>query len=79
MRNRWCLYCGQHLDTGFNCPNSCTPSKISKPHTCPVCNGSTKVQKPPYVPGDQDTWVSGGTELYPCQACNGSGIVWEKL
>ena len=54
-------------------------SPDKKPHCCPVCNGSGKVQKPPDVPGDQNTWISSGTELYPCQACNGTGIIWETL
>lgn len=52
-------------------------SKI--PHCCPVCNGAGKVQRPPYVAGDQCSWISSGGELYPCPPCKGTGIIWEKL
>lgn len=47
------------------------------PHRCPVCTGQGKVNKPPYVAGDQETWVSNSAGPWPCQACNGSGILWE--
>ena len=77
-----CIYCGEPLDTGFNCFNlKCPgpPNGISKPHTCPVCNGFWKVQKPSYVPGDQGEWLSSGVDLYPCPACKETGIVWEPV
>jgi hypothetical protein len=47
--------------------------------TCPTCGGQKTVQKPPWVAGDQQTWVSGDTTLYPCPSCNGSGILWEEM
>jgi len=48
------------------------------PHKCPVCNGFGTVSKPPWVAGDQETWLSSSCEPYPCKACNGTGIIWEK-
>ena len=49
-----------------------------KPHKCPVCNGHGTVSKPPYVAGDIYAWMGGSTsDLFPCNACSGSGIVWE--
>ena len=48
------------------------------PFTCPVCHGGQTVQKPPWVAGDQPTWVSAGTAQYPCLSCNGSGILWRE-
>ena len=47
------------------------------PHRCPVCNGHKTVNKPPWIAGDQQTWYSDSTQPYPCQACNGTGIIWE--
>jgi len=48
------------------------------PHKCPVCNGHGTVSKPPQIAGDITTWSSTDNKLYPCKACNGTGIVWEK-
>ena len=48
------------------------------PFTCPTCHGHKTVSKPPWVAGDQMTWVSGGTEIYPCPSCNGSGVIWNE-
>lgn len=48
------------------------------PHTCPVCNGAGTVQRPPWVAGDQSTWVSASTAPHPCKACNATGIILEK-
>lgn len=42
---------------------------------CPVCNGQGTVVRPPYVPGDQLTWVDTSTAPYPCKVCNGKGII----
>jgi len=48
------------------------------PHKCPVCDGTGKISRPPWVPGDIDTWPAGSTgEVYDCRACNGQGIIWE--
>ena len=49
-----------------------------KPHKCPVCDGAGHIWRPPSVPGDQDVWTSNDIASYPCSACNGTGIVWEK-
>ena len=47
------------------------------PHRCPVCNGTGLVSRPPYVAGDQETWVASEAGPYPCRACGGTGLVWE--
>jgi hypothetical protein len=51
-----------------------------RPFACPVCNGGGTVSRPPFVAGDCPQWVQGGGPyVYPCEACNGSGIVWGPL
>ena len=50
---------------------------LPKPYTCPVCNGSGKVSRPPWIAGDVETWPTSSGKLYTCQACNGKGIVWK--
>lgn len=47
------------------------------PHKCPVCEGIGTTSRPPYVAGDQATWYASDCR-FPCRACKGSGIVWEK-
>jgi hypothetical protein len=51
-----------------------------RPHKCPVCDGAGKVARPPWEPGDQP-WVPLGLAMgtYQCNACLGTGIVWEPL
>jgi DnaJ-class molecular chaperone len=51
---------------------------MATPHKCPVCNGQGKVQTPPWLPGDQDTWSAGNIEVYECRVCNGTGVIWER-
>ena len=46
------------------------------PHKCPACNGHGTVSRPPWIPGDQETWDAATTTTYQCRACGGSGIVW---
>jgi hypothetical protein len=48
----------------------------SKPHKCPACDGQGTTMHPPWVAGDQQFWVGGGNGPWPCQACNGTGIIW---
>ena len=81
MENYKCSVCWTELNTGFKCPNGCDPYYQKKKiiHSCPVCCGQGKVQRPPWVGGDQETWSSAGTELYECRACKGTGIIWEIL
>lgn len=45
---------------------------------CPVCNGHKTVSRPPWIAGDQDSWPSNGTQVYPCPACGGTGLVWKE-
>jgi hypothetical protein len=48
-----------------------------QPFKCPCCNGTGKVSRPPWIPGDQECWLSTGSgELYDCQACAGTGVLW---
>ena len=42
---------------------------------CPVCEGTGLVSRPPGVPADQATWVSGGAGPYGCRTCNGETIL----
>ncbi len=48
-------------------------------HSCPTCNGHGTVQKPSWIAGDQLTWESSGTAVYPCKSCNGTGLIWEEI
>lgn len=53
-----------------------TPARV--PHCCPVCSGTGKVSRPPWLAGDQPYYPSSPTSppSYPCSACDGTGIVW---
>ena len=78
-----CLDCGVHVETTGGCP-ACQnqPTGIRRartPHGCPVCNGAGKVQRPPWIAGDQISWTAPAFDLYDCQACSGTGIVWEPI
>ena len=42
---------------------------------CPVCDGQGKLNKPPWIAGDQHEWVSTSTQPYVCHACNGQGFI----
>lgn len=80
-----CARCQKELSTGdspssFYCGDcqNIIDSVEPKPYTCPVCNGQGNVSRPPWIPGDQDTWTSAGAPTYECQACKGTGIVWKE-
>ena len=47
---------------------------MSEWQKCPVCDGQGHVGKPPYVSGDQQTWVSNKTS-HTCHVCGGKGII----
>jgi len=50
------------------------------PFTCPTCHGHGTVSKPPWIAGDQITWdAPNAWDLYPCQSCNGSGVIWNEI
>jgi len=49
----------------------------TKPHKCPVCNGTGLVSTPPGVPGDSD-YTSTSCGPYPCKPCDGLGIIWSN-
>ncbi len=42
---------------------------------CPKCSGQGHVNKPPYIAGDQHSWVAGNTGGYQCPVCAGRGMV----
>jgi rRNA maturation protein Nop10 len=46
---------------------------------CPKCGGQKHVNKPPYIGGDQHTWVAGNTEGYKCPVCDGRGVIESPL
>lgn len=48
----------------------------TKPHKCPICNGTGLVSRPPGVAGDQVTFSSTSTGPWACIACNQTGIIW---
>jgi DnaJ-class molecular chaperone len=41
---------------------------------CPMCKGQGTVNKPPWISGDQKTWISNQTQ-YICKMCNGNGKI----
>ena len=53
-----------------------SPQTPCSPFKCPVCDGTGLVSKPPWIAGDQQTWISTSTGPWPCKACGGIGIVW---
>jgi len=85
----WCNEHGQYQDlTTPGCPNPAHKSPVpvfrffeptsGVPFKCPCCDGMGKRSRPPYVAGDMDSWVADGAGPYPCNACNGTGLVWSK-
>lgn len=58
-------------EDSFNChTHYFDPNKEKKPYKCPVCEGTGKVSRPPWIAGNIYQWVS------TCQACSGSGVIW---
>ena len=55
-----------------------TPSVSSSPpvmHLCPKCLGQGFVNTPPFVAGDQPTWLSNTSGGYTCRVCFGRGYL----
>lgn len=48
--------------------------KMAGVQLCPKCNGQGTVSKPPYVPGDVDSWSSTAS-VFPCNLCNGAMVI----
>lgn len=77
-----CTRCGVHNpSTGMEClncrKNDLLYSSGVTPYTCPTCNGTGKVSRPPWLAGDVDTWSASSVgELYKCGSCKGEGILW---
>jgi Ribonuclease G/E len=44
-------------------------------HKCPVCDGTGKVSRPPWIAGDVEHWSTSSSEMYECKACNGECII----
>jgi hypothetical protein len=53
--------------------------KMIEPYVCPVCNGQGTVSRPPHITGDVPEWSGASTGMYPCKACNGTGIIMSDL
>lgn len=43
--------------------------------TCPKCGGQGYVNKPPYIAGDQESWVANNTGGFKCPVCHGFKMV----
>jgi predicted CxxxxCH...CXXCH cytochrome family protein len=41
---------------------------------CPKCHGQGIVSKPPWIPGEVETWTDSHTS-YKCNMCNGLGYL----
>lgn len=52
-----------------------TVADEARVHRCPRCNGVGRTARPPWVPGDVDTWVATSTQDYECSLCHGKGLV----
>jgi len=44
-------------------------------HLCPKCLGQGFVNTPPFVAGDQPTWLSNTSGGYTCRVCFGRGYL----
>lgn len=53
------------------------PNAQLQPYKCPVCDGQGKLNKPPWVAGDQKEWQDINTGPYQCHACSGMGVLWK--
>lgn len=42
---------------------------------CPKCDGQGIVSKPPYVPGDIQSWSAANAGPYKCPVCNGNKLI----
>jgi hypothetical protein len=42
---------------------------------CPICRGTGLVSRPPHIAGDQPYFVSDSSGPWPCNGCNGIGLV----
>jgi Ribonuclease G/E len=48
---------------------------VSHTEVCPKCNGQGHVNTPPWIPGDQPTYMSSDTRSHPCPVCGGCGLI----
>lgn len=42
---------------------------------CPNCNGQKTVSRPPWISGDQETWDTADSSVYPCPTCDANGYI----
>lgn len=71
-----CLQVAERIQQVFPDPRaSLSPSRGDEWQKCPVCDGQGHLNKPPHVPGDQATWLSGTTASWPCKRCDGTGTI----
>jgi hypothetical protein len=71
--NGVCSACGNNVGTSAGC---CVLKPLRRPYKCPVCDGAGHVSRPPWVAGDQNTWIASDVATHSCHACSGTGIVW---
>jgi len=48
---------------------------MSHAQACPVCNGTGKVSRPPWIAGDVYMWTGAGAGPYVCHSCGGTGYI----
>jgi len=48
------------------------------PERCPVCKGRRRVSFPPGTAGDIDAISTNSDKTYPCEACDGEGIIYAE-
>lgn len=51
------------------------PPQSAIPHKCPVCDGTGKVSRPPWVAGDVQEFQTSSAGPWQCVTCSGSGII----
>jgi hypothetical protein len=51
------------------------PSQPQRWQACPVCNGAGSVTRPPWVPGDVQTWYGGASAGHVCPTCKGARML----
>ena len=45
------------------------------PHKCPICDGTGKVSRPPWIAGDVHEYATTSCGPWPCHVCV-NGIIW---
>ena len=72
----WCRDCQQLTSGDCGKHGNVWPVPAQQPFKCPCCDGTGKVSRPPHIAGDIEVWSDNQCGPYPCQPCNGSGVLW---